>query len=49
MEKTTQDRLTTNIQTIALLIDKGYDVILKRNRQGDLKIMYYEPKNIKGN
>lgn len=45
----TLGKLEDNARTIATLIDKGFDVILKRNRQGDLKIMYYEPKNIKGN
>lgn len=48
MKKTAKEQILEKIDIIEKLLCKSYDIIIKQNKEGLVKIMYYEPKNIKG-
>lgn len=40
--------IRANAGRIAELLAKDYDIIIKKTKENKLKILYYRPKNLKG-
>lgn len=43
-----EERLKMEAKRIVETLNKGYDIILKRTKEGTLKIMYCRPIKLKG-
>lgn len=42
-----KEEILNNIDKIELALKKGFDIILKVNKDGEVKIYYQRPRNIK--
>lgn len=42
-----RETIKENAALIESVLDKNYDVLIKKTKDGGVKIMYFEPKNIK--
>lgn len=42
-----KEQILEQLDNILYILEKDYDIIIKKNKDGDVKIMYYKPKNIK--
>jgi hypothetical protein len=42
-----EQQIIDSLPEIKAILDKDFDVLIKKNKDGTLKIMYYKPKNLK--
>ena len=42
-----KETIIENAALIETVLNKNYDVLIKKTKDGGIKIMYFEPKNLK--
>lgn len=42
-----KEQILEQIDNMVDVLNKEYDILLKKNKDGNVKIMYYKPKNLK--
>jgi hypothetical protein len=42
-----EKQIINSLPEIKAILEKDFDVLIKKNKDGTLKIMYYKPKNLK--
>lgn len=43
-----ENEIIKNAKEMARVLSNDYDIILKKTKENELKIMYYRPKKLKG-
>lgn len=42
-----KEQILEQLDNIIYILNKEYDVMLKKNKDGNVKVMYYKPRNLK--
>ena len=42
-----KEQILAQLDNMVEVLNKEFDIIIKKNKDGNVKIMYYKPKNLK--
>lgn len=41
-----REQIEVNLDKMVVALNKGFDIIIKKNKEGIIKIAYFKPRNI---